>query len=75
MVPTLDALKAQSQNLSPAERVELATILLEGIEAVHDDAIWRAEVARRIAEIRSGSVVGRSVDEVIAELREQPASY
>jgi hypothetical protein len=32
---------------------------------------WREEIARRVAEVRSGNAPGRPLDEVLAELRER----
>ena len=69
MPASLDALKSQAQALTPAERVDLAAFLLGGVDpATGDDPHWRAEIARRVAEIRAGAIVGRDVDEVVDEL-------
>ena len=32
---------------------------------------WRAEIARRVSEIKGGAAVGRPVEEFLAELRER----
>ena len=58
--------------LSPAERADLAYFLLASL-AVEDgvEEAWQAEIARRVAQIRSGQAAGRPIDEVLAELRER----
>jgi putative addiction module component (TIGR02574 family) len=62
-----------SDKLSAAERADLASYLLESLEPEEEGAAeaWRAEIARRVAEIRSGQAVGRPVDDVLTELRER----
>jgi len=70
---SLDELKTILIGLSAGERAELACCLLEILEPAEAgmaDA-WRVEIARRVAEIRSGLAVGLPIDGVLAELRER----
>lgn len=55
------------------ERAELAYFILTSLEPEEEgaEAAWRAEIARRVADIRGGRAIGRSADEVLAELRER----
>ena len=71
MNDTVDRLKLQAQDLSATERADLASFLLDslGPDAAVEDA-WRAEIARRVADVRAGRVTGRPLDDVLAELRE-----
>ena len=73
MTEAVELLKSQAGALSAAERAELAYFLLTSLEPQEEgvEEAWRAEVARRVAEIRSGRAAGRPVDEVLAELRER----
>jgi putative addiction module component (TIGR02574 family) len=73
MTEAVEQLKSQASTLSAPERAELAYYLLSSLEPEEEGVkeAWRAEIARRVAEIRSGSAVGRSADEVLAELRER----
>ncbi len=71
MSPSLDQIKNSLSGLPVSERAELAHFLLESLEP-EDEGVaeaWRAELARRVAEIRSGKVVGKPVEEVLARLR------
>jgi putative addiction module component (TIGR02574 family) len=74
MTETAEKLKAQLSRLSTEERAELAHFLLhsldEGVDA-DAEAAWDAELARRMAEIRSGQAVGEPADKVFAELRKK----
>ncbi len=65
--------KTQLIVLSPGERVELAHFLLASLESEDEniEAMWDAEASNRVEAIRSGRAVGRSADELIAELRER----
>jgi putative addiction module component (TIGR02574 family) len=73
MTEAVEQLKSQASALSVPERADLAHFLLTSLEPEEDgvDEAWRAEIDRRVVEIRSGSAVGRSADEVLAELRER----
>jgi putative addiction module component (TIGR02574 family) len=74
MTETAEKLKAQLSQLSTQERAELAHFLIhsldEGVDA-DAEAAWDAELARRMAEIRSGKAVGEPADKVFAELRKK----
>lgn len=71
MTEAVEMLKSQMATLSVPERADLAHFLLSSLEPEEEGAeeAWRDEIARRVAEIRSGQAVGRPVDEVLAELR------
>jgi putative addiction module component (TIGR02574 family) len=73
MTEAVRQLKSLADLLSAPERAELAYFLLSSLETEEEGAeeAWRTEVARRVAEIRSGSAVGRPAEEVLAELRER----
>lgn len=73
MSQSIDQLKTQIGELSSPERAELAYFLIASLEPEEDgvDEAWRVEIDRRIAEIQSGQAVGRPVEEVIRDLREQ----
>jgi putative addiction module component (TIGR02574 family) len=71
MTKVVEQLVLQARRLSPAERAELVYRLLNTLEPEEEGAeeAWRAEIARRVAEIHSGQSVGRPLDEVLADLR------
>ena len=70
MSEAVESIKAQAQSLSPAERSDLAEFLLSSLESTEpDEQAWKTEIDRRIADMRSGAVPGRDLDEVLAELR------
>jgi putative addiction module component (TIGR02574 family) len=73
MTQAVEQLKSQASSLSPPERADLAYFLLTSLEPDEDgvEQAWRAEIGRRVAEIRNGSAAGRTAEEVIAELRER----
>jgi putative addiction module component (TIGR02574 family) len=73
MIGAIDHLKSQANDLTTAERAELAYYLLASLEPEDDDATeaWRVEIARRMADIRSGKAIGRPAEEVIKEMREK----
>jgi len=73
MTETIEQLKSKASCLSTSDRAELAHFLLNSLETEegsHDEA-WREEIARRVAEIRSGQAKGRPAEDVLAELRER----
>jgi putative addiction module component (TIGR02574 family) len=72
MSPLLEELKATASTLPAPERAELAHFLLETLEPAEEGVAeaWQAELTRRMADIRSGKVVGKPVEEVLARLRE-----
>jgi putative addiction module component (TIGR02574 family) len=56
------------------ERAELANFLIHSLDAAWDaetEAAWDAELARRGAEIISGTAKGEPALEVFAKLREK----
>jgi hypothetical protein len=55
------------------ERAEFAHFLLISLEPQDDEAepLWEAEVAKRVAEIRSGTAQGLPLEDVMKELREE----
>ncbi len=77
----LEQIKSQVSALSTAERADLAYFLLASLkpeeEGFAEAEQWplteaqRQDLVRRLAEIRGGKVVGRPVEEVLAELRER----
>ena len=73
MTAAVEQLKSQTSTLSAPERADLAYFLISSLESEEEEVeeAWRAEIARRVADIRSGSAVGRPVDEVLAELRKR----
>jgi putative addiction module component (TIGR02574 family) len=72
MTEAVQQLKSQAVALSVEERADLAHFLLTTLEPQDEgvEAAWRAEIARRVAQIRSGQAVGRPIEDVLAELRE-----
>jgi putative addiction module component (TIGR02574 family) len=73
MAEAFEQLKSQARALSAPERADLAHFLLTSLEPAEEGVqeAWRAEIDRRVAEIRNGSAVGRSADEVLGDLRER----
>jgi putative addiction module component (TIGR02574 family) len=73
MTEAVEQLKSQVSILSAAERADLAYFLLTTLEPEEEgiEDAWKKEIARRVTEIRSGQVIGRPIDEVLAELRER----
>lgn len=59
--------------LDPDQRAVVANALLESLNDTGDtdavDAAWRAEVTRRLAEVRTGAVELVDADEHYARLR------
>jgi putative addiction module component (TIGR02574 family) len=74
MSETAERLKTELAQLPPQDRAELAHFLIHSLEEGADadaEAAWDAELARRMAEIWSGSAVGQPAQQVFAELREK----
>jgi hypothetical protein len=73
MAEAVEQLISQASTLSERERAELAYFVLSALEPEDKGTQreWRTEIARRVPEIRAGSAVGRSADEVLGELRER----
>jgi putative addiction module component (TIGR02574 family) len=70
---SLEDLKLSASHLTVPERAELVDYLLQSLEPDEEGATqaWHAELRRRMEDIRSGEVVGRPVEEVLARLREK----
>ena len=68
---SLDQIKNSLSGLPVSERAELAHFLLETLEAEDEGVVeaWRAELTKRVTEIRSGQVAGKPIEEVLARLR------
>jgi putative addiction module component (TIGR02574 family) len=64
---------AHLSTLSRAERAEVAHALLRSLEPEDEGAeeAWEAELARRVADIRSGKAVGKPAQQLFTELRGQ----
>ena len=72
MTETLEQLKEQLERLPRQERAELAHFLLCSLEQEADvDTAWEAELARRVADMQSGKVVGTPAAQGFDELRAQ----
>jgi putative addiction module component (TIGR02574 family) len=74
MTETAECLKAELALLPDADRAELAHFLIWSLDEGSDEdaeAAWDVELARRLAEIKSGRAVGRPAEEVFRRLREQ----
>jgi putative addiction module component (TIGR02574 family) len=71
MSSSLEQLKVTLATRSAPERAELAHYLLETLEPAEEGVseAWHAELTRRVADIPSGNVVGKSVEQVLARLR------
>lgn len=57
--PAVEELYEQATALPPADRAELAGLLLESIEDEPEEGVeeaWAAEIERRIADYRAGRV-------------------
>lgn len=68
---TLQKLKAASSALSAAERAELVRFLLHSLEECSEPearAEWLALAEKRMAEVRSGKVVGIPAEDVLKNL-------
>ena len=61
----------EAMRLDPAERAALMRLLIDTLDAESEEAAeeaWRAEVARRIAELDSGAVEAVPWEELRARL-------
>jgi putative addiction module component (TIGR02574 family) len=68
---TIEHYKTELRRLSVEERADLAYFLLQSLEPAEEGAAaaWDEEIARRVAEIRSGQAAGKPAEQVFAELR------
>jgi putative addiction module component (TIGR02574 family) len=65
-------LKDELLHLSEDDRVALARILWDSIEAPNeDDDAWINELDRRAADLAAGRAIAEPADKVFAELREE----
>lgn len=73
MSAVAEQLKSQLGLLPVADRAELAEYLLTSLEPEEEGVAeaWRAEIARRVADIRSGTATGTPAAEFLKELREK----
>jgi putative addiction module component (TIGR02574 family) len=65
-------LESQALKLSRRERARLAQRLISSLdEEVEADSerLWRAEAERRLAELKSGKVVGIPAEKVLRKVR------
>lgn len=76
MPHTYEEVRQIAQELPKDERVLLANSLWESVDVEEGeasepeiDAAWDAEIARRVSEIKAGTALTYSLDEVAAELR------
>ena len=72
MGSSLEELKTTLSNLPAAERIELAHFLLRSLDPDEEDskAEWLTLAEQRMAEVRSGQVVGIPAEEVLKSLLE-----
>lgn len=72
MNATLEQIAQEALRLAPAQRAELADFLLGSLDSTPPDEVqrlWLEEAARRLAEIRSGTVETIPSEDVLAEAR------
>ncbi len=68
---SLQELKNASSSLSIEERAELAQFLLRSLDESDEEEVraeWLALAEKRMAEVRSGKVVGIPAEEVVKNL-------
>jgi putative addiction module component (TIGR02574 family) len=73
MPATLEALTREALVLPPDDRLTLARKLLESVDLEPEpgaEAAWEAEIARRIARVKSGESKTVPAAEVFARLRQ-----
>lgn len=75
MVRSPDSIEKELLRLPKADRARLAQVLLASLDAESAtrspeaiEAAWEAEIARRVSELREGTVAGIPADEVFAEV-------
>ena len=75
MAPTLQQVQQLAHELPLNERILLASNLLDEIEAIApdtfagNDAAWEAEIARRVAEVETGTAETCTMEELEADMR------
>lgn len=74
MASAIEDLKSELAALTNGERAELAHFLIQSLDRETDadmGSAWDVELARRVAEIEGGGAIGKSAEQVFAELREK----
>ncbi len=71
MPDVVTELKSQAERLTVPQRAELALFLPHSLEPVEEGApaAWQAEINSRVTDILNDAVVGRPIDDVLADLR------
>jgi len=72
MTETAEKIRAIALQLSEDERAQLAHSLILSLEDGTDEdweALWGAELDRRLAKIDSGESSGRPAEDVLADIR------
>ena len=77
MAHTYEEVQQFASELPPDQRILLADSQWESVEGgefnatdAEVDAAWDAEIGRRVAEIKAGSAVTCSLEELAADLRD-----
>lgn len=75
MVRSPDTLERELLHLPKADRARLAQVLLASLHAeeaaaspAEIEAAWESEIARRVDEMRNGTVAGIPAEQVFAEV-------
>ena len=74
MNPNLQEIKDAVSALSASERVDLARFVLSSLDEQEEQAVraeWIAVAEERMAEVRSGNVVGVPAEEVLKSLLDE----
>lgn len=72
MAHPIDTITSQALALDPAERLQLASRLIDSVEGPEDPewaSAWSSELDRRSAEVERGEVLCRSWEDVRADLQ------
>ena len=67
---TTEAVLADALALPTEERARLASRLLDSLDEQHDpdaDALWGAEIARRVQQVHAGTAVTMSAEECVRQ--------
>lgn len=78
MTDLAQRLKSELGRLPESDRAELAHFLLHTLEPspevdTDSDAVWEAELGKRLLEIRENTLVGEPAEQVFAEMRKKHA--
>lgn len=71
MAHLLDTISSQALALDPAERLQLASRLIDSVEGPEDPEwalAWSSELDRRSVEVERGEVLCRSWEDIRADL-------